>query len=74
MTITTDDRAARLAEFRALFAALPGPRNVDRIRQAITLAGVKENTVRTWLMRDPPRVPPRNTLDLWKARTEKSAA
>lgn len=74
MTISTTDRAARLAEFRRLFAALPGPRKADRIRQACAMADVKEITVRQWAMATPPRVPSHHIIELWKARTVKSAA
>lgn len=63
----TDDRTKRLAEFRTLFAALPGPRNVDRIRQVCTMAHVAEGTVRQWLMAEPPRVPSTQVLALLRA-------
>jgi hypothetical protein len=63
----TDERTTRLAEFRRLFAALPGPRNVDRIRQVCTAAGVAEGTVRQWCMSTPPRAPSEQVLRLLRA-------
>jgi hypothetical protein len=63
----TDDQTRRLAEYRALFDALPGPRNADRIRQAAARAHVKEQTVRVWAMRNPPSVPSERVLALLRA-------
>ncbi len=61
----TDDQRARLAEFRALFDAIPG-KPADRVKEAARLANVKPNTVRTWRMTAPPRVPTHSTLMLMR--------
>lgn len=63
-TTKTDDRTRRKAEFDELFKQLPGPRNVDKIRQAADAAGVQEITVRKWRMVIPARVPDDRSLKL----------
>lgn len=61
----TDDQRARLDEFRQLFDAIPG-KPAERVKQAATMANVKPNTVRTWRMQAPPRVPTSTTLKLMR--------
>lgn len=52
----------RQAEFNRLFAALPGPRNVDRLRQVAGILHLRENSVRIYRMAKPPRVIPERSL------------
>jgi hypothetical protein len=54
----------RSEQLKALMAQLPGPRNVDRLRQACEITGLKEITLRIYTMAKPPRVPSQRTLDL----------
>ena len=57
----------RQAEFKRLFDALPGPRKVDRIRQACAVLHLKENTIRIWRMRAPSRTPTERSLQFLRA-------
>lgn len=52
------DREQRIAEFRELWARLPGPAKVDRVRQAAQAMGLaNENHVRRYIMTVPDRAP-----------------
>lgn len=69
---TTTDRDERLAEFRKLFDQLPGPKNIDRIRQAReAMMLASEKHVRRYLQSTPERAPNRQGLKMLRAAVEK---
>lgn len=53
----------RKAEFDRLFESLPG-RNIERLRRVADALFCKENTVRIWRMKAPPRVIPEAKLKI----------
>lgn len=55
----------RKHEFDKLFESLPG-KNIDKIRAVCGALFCRENTVRTWRMRNPPRVIPEAKLKMLK--------
>jgi hypothetical protein len=57
--IMTPDQ--RKQEFDRLFEAIPG-KNVERIRRVAEVLYCKENTVRIWRMKRPPRMIPEAKL------------
>lgn len=61
MTLTPEQRQA---EFNRLFESLPGPRNVDRLRQVAKILHLRENTVRIWRLANPPRTIPQRSLGI----------
>ncbi len=63
----TDDQRARLAEFKRLFGLIPAGTPANLVKEAARYANVKPNTVRTWRMATPPRVPTDSTLKLMLA-------
>lgn len=64
----------RKAEFDALFARLPGPKNIDRIRQVCAALYCKENTVRQWRMTKPVRIIPESKLMILRREVEQRAS
>lgn len=69
------DRQQRINEFNQLFALLPGPAKVDRIRQAQKAMGLaNENHVRRYIMTVPDRVPSWQGLRMLRAHVEKQVA
>lgn len=68
------DREKRIAEFRELWARLPGPAKVDRVRQAAKAMGLAcENHVRRYIMSTPDRVPSWQGLRLLRASVERAS-
>lgn len=68
------DREKRIAEFRELWARLPGPAKVDRVRQAAAAMGLAcENHVRRYIMAKPDRVPSWQGLQLLRAGVERAS-
>lgn len=67
------DEAAivRRQKFNALFDSMQG-RNVDRIRVVAGTLGIKENTVRIWLMQDSPRIIPAGSLAILQRDLQQS--
>ena len=62
------DREKRITEFRELWAKLPGPAKVDRVRQAAKAMGLaNENHVRRYIMTVPDRAPSWQGLRLLRA-------
>ena len=56
----------RQAEFNRLFDALPGKKNIDRLKRVADILFCKVNTVRIWRMKSPPRVIPEAKLMILK--------
>lgn len=72
---TQTDRQKRIDEFGALFALLPGPKKVDRIRQAQKAMGLaRENHVRRYIMSTPDRAPSWQGLRMLRASLERGAS
>lgn len=67
--LTKDERAR---EFKRLFNTIPMTRNVDRIRWAAAKLLLAENTIRIYLMRDPPRVPPELSIRVLREEIKKA--
>ena len=64
----TTDRDQRLSEFKKLFEQLPGPKNVDRIRQAQkAMMLATEKHVRRYLQSTPERVPNWQGINMLRA-------
>lgn len=59
----------RHTEFRRLFDALPGPRQIDRIRRVTAVLFCAESTVRQWIMDTPPRIIPEAKLRILERDT-----
>lgn len=71
--IDANDRNKRHAEFMRLFAELPGPKRIDRVRQAREgLRVASECYVRRCLMHTPDRVPTWRSLGLMREWIERS--
>lgn len=68
---TPSDRQQRIDEFNRLFALLPGPKKVDRIRQAQAAMGLaSEKHVRRYIMTVPDRAPNWQGIRLLRAKVE----
>ncbi len=68
------DREGRIEEFRELWAKLPGPAKVDRVRQAARAMGLaREDHVRRYIMTVPDRAPSRQGLRMLRAHVERLA-
>lgn len=67
--LTKDERAA---EFRRLFDAIPLQRKIDRIRWAADKLLLAENTIRIYLMAEPPRTPPELTIRVLREEVSKA--
>jgi hypothetical protein len=74
MTAQTD-RQKRIDEFGALFALLPGPKKVDRIRQTQRAMGLaNEQHVRKYIMAAPARAPSWQGLRMLRAWVERGGS
>ena len=51
----------RMAEFSAIFAALPG-KNIEKIRKVCAILHLQENTIRLYLCKPPSRIIPERSL------------
>lgn len=72
---TKTDRQKRIDEFGALFALLPGPKKVDRIRQArAAMSLASEAHVRRYIMTVPDRVPSWQGLRMLRASVERGVS
>lgn len=71
---TPTDREQRIEEFNRLFALLPGPKKVDRIRQTQKAMGLaSEKHVRRYLQSTPERAPTWPAITLLRLEVEKKA-
>lgn len=67
------DREQRLAAFKELFDQLPGPKKVDRIRQAQKAMGLAtEKHVRRYIMTVPDRAPSWQGIRLLREKVEQA--
>lgn len=72
---TQTDRQKRIDEFSALFALLPGPKKVDRIRQAQkAMSLASEKHVRRYIMTVPDRAPSWQGLRMLRASVERETS
>jgi len=64
----------RTAEFKAIFEAVPGDKQIDKIRFVCKVLGYAENTVRIFLMKTPTRAIPSRMLDILRRSLEEQGA
>ena len=67
----TADEQQRKAEFDRIYNAIPARANIERIRYVCGILYCRENTVRIWRMRHPPRIIPVSSLKILRAALER---
>ena len=67
------DKKQRHLEFLRLFATVPGESRADKIRFVSEKLLVSTQTVRIYLMKSPPRVPPKLALRVLADEIHKAA-